>query len=94
MTVQPWEPVKGWWMLEGDETPPQNEDNQLGNVRQEVMRWLEQSGFQTGRGVMGERRKREKRVRVRSIIHRFEVAIDPETGPARDPWQALKGELS
>ena len=70
---------------------PENEDNQLGNVRQEVMRWLEQSGFQTGRGVMGERRKREKRVRVRSIIHRYEVAIDPETGPACDPWDILRG---
>lgn len=69
---------------------PKNVGDMLGNVRQQVMAWLERQGFDTGRGTTG-RRKTYRRPRVRSTIYRVEVAINPDTGPARDPWAVLAG---
>jgi hypothetical protein len=71
---------------------PLNEDHQKGNTRQTVMRLLESMGLDSGRGHGPEARKagRRRQSRVRSTIHRVEVAIDPDTGPARDPWAALR----
>lgn len=69
---------------------PRDADCQLVQARQQVLHWLDEQGVGSGRGQPGTRRPRKAR-RTRSIIHRFEVAIDPTTGPARDPWAALRG---
>ena len=68
---------------------PRSASCQLRQIRQQVTAWLERAGFETGRGEPGERRRQHRQRRVRSTTHRIEVALDPETGPARDPWQAL-----
>ena len=69
---------------------PKDADAQLNMARQQVRAWLERNGMATERGRAGERRQR-KTPRTRSTIYRVEVAIDPQTGPARDPWAALQG---
>lgn len=69
---------------------PKDADAQLNMARQQVRAWLERNGMATGRGRAGERRQR-KTPRTRSTLYRVEVAIDPQTGPARDPWAALQG---
>lgn len=68
---------------------PRDADAQLNQIRQQMMHWLESVGVDTGRGEPGAVRRSYRRRRVRSTIHRFEVAIDPQTGPARDPWAVL-----
>lgn len=70
---------------------PMNRDDELNYARQQAMRHLESWGLEE-RGQEGRGKRRGGQRRVRSIIHRYEVAIDPETGPARDPWAALKGD--
>lgn len=69
---------------------PKNVDHMLGNVRQQVMAWMEQHGMATGRGRSGDR-KPKRHTRNRSRIWRVVVAVDPDDGPARDPWAALSG---
>lgn len=68
---------------------PRDADAQLNQARQQVRAWLDRNGMTTGRGRAGERRQR-KAPRTRSTLYRVEVAIDPQTGPARDPWAALQ----
>lgn len=68
---------------------PRDADAQLNQARQQVQAWLDRNGMTTGRGVEGQRRPRKTR-RTRSTLYRVEVAIDPQTGPARDPWAALQ----
>jgi hypothetical protein len=68
---------------------PKDADAQLNMARQQVRAWLERNGMATGRGRAGERRQR-KPPRTRSTLYRVEVAIDPQTDPARDPWAALQ----
>ena len=68
---------------------PRDADAQINMARQQAKNWLDRNGMATGRGRAGERRQR-KAPRTRSTIHRVEVAIDPMTGPARDPWAVLR----
>lgn len=70
---------------------PMVRDDELNYARQQAMRLLEGWGLEE-RGGEGREKRRKGQRRVRSIIHRYEVAIEPETGPARDPWAVLKGE--
>lgn len=67
---------------------PRDSGAQLNQIRQQVMAWLESIGAAEARGTTGQR-KAYRRPRVRSTIHRVEVALDPSTGPARDPWAVL-----
>lgn len=68
---------------------PQNVDHMLVNTRQEVRAWLDRQGLGSGRGRTGARKKR-RRVRTRSTIWRYEIAIDtPTEGPSSDPWAVL-----
>lgn len=69
---------------------PRDPDAQMVQARQQARNWLDRNGMTSGRGRAGERRPRKAK-RTRSIFHRFEVAVDPTTGPARDPWAALRG---
>lgn len=71
---------------------PLNTDHQKNNIRQSVSRLLEGWGLTAVRGHAPEPGKdgRRRQSRMRSTIHRIEVAIDPDTGPARDPWAALR----
>lgn len=71
---------------------PLNRDHQLGNVKQDVTRWMESQGIVLQRGQAAPKRsKRRRQTRVRSIIQRYEVALDePDHGPSSDPWRALR----
>lgn len=67
---------------------PRDSGCQLNQIRQQIHAWLDRVGLSSGRGAAGLR-KRRRPPRVRSTIYRVEVAIDPQTGPACDPWAAL-----
>lgn len=69
---------------------PRDADCQLNQIRQQVHAWLDAHGMATGRGRTG-RRKAGYRPRVKSTIRRVEVLIEPDSGPARDPWAVLAG---
>lgn len=69
---------------------PRSASSQLNHTRQQVNAWLDATGLGSGRGEKGEKRRAHHRTRTRSTTYRIEVAIDPETGPARDPWACLK----
>lgn len=62
-------------------------------MRQDAYRLVEKMGIDTGRGVTTSRVQPHRRRRIKSTIQRYEVAIEPEDGPARDPWAVLKGLL-
>lgn len=70
---------------------PRSSSCQLNQIRQQVTLWLEGAGLVDRRGIVGSSRKPKRQTRARSRIWRVEVAIDPDTGPARDPWSALSG---
>ena len=80
----------GRWHKFPVSSSPRSASCQLRQVRQQVTSWLESAGFETGRGEAGERRTRRKRGRTKSTITRLEVLVEPDSGPARDPWAALR----
>lgn len=69
---------------------PRDPDAQLNQARQQVRAWLDANGLCSGRGRVGERKPRKTK-RTRSTLMRIEVAIEPTSGPARDPWAVLRG---
>lgn len=70
---------------------PRSPSCQLNAIRQQITGWLESVGLVDRRGVHGAHSKPRKRPRTRSRVWRVEVALEPHTGPARDPWAVLSG---
>ena len=72
---------------------PRDSDAQLNQIRQQVHHWLDTQGMGSGRGHTGERRQKTHRAPHRPIADLFgvQIAEDPRTGPARDPWAKLAG---
>lgn len=84
------EAPSGQWHKFPVSSSPANVGNMLGNVRQQVTAWMESAGLGEHRGQSGAR-KQKRHTRVRSRIWRIQVAIEPDDGPARDPWAVLSG---